>query len=134
MNQQRTLYLIWGIVMVLIGVVSRMLHSGLPAIDKYLGDALYAVLVYILLSIAWPGTAPAHKALAAFALVAVIEAFQLSHIPARMARSGNLALKLGAIVLGTSFSWYDLLAYAGGILLIFLLDRALKQGPTTVSR
>jgi Protein of unknown function (DUF2809) len=133
MNQHRAFYLISAIVVVLIGVASRLFHSGLPPIDKYLGDALYAILVYILLSIAWLGVAPARKALAAGVLMAAIEIFQLSYIPARMAKSGNLALKLGAIILGTSFSWYDLLAYAVGILLVFMLDRMLRQTPADVA-
>jgi len=124
MTQPRIFYLISGIVVVLIGVASRVLHTGLVAIDKYLGDVLYAVLVYILLGIARPGMAPARKALAACALMVAIEAFQLTQIPARMAKSGTLALKFGAIILGTSFSWYDLLAYALGILLIFVIDCA----------
>ena len=125
MTQPRIFYLISGIVVVLIGVASRVLHSGLTVVDKYLGDALYAVLVYILLGVARPGMAPARKALVACALMAAIEAFQLTQVPAWMAKSGALALKLGAIILGTSFSWYDLLAYAFGILLIFVIDRTL---------
>jgi hypothetical protein len=50
-----------------VGVVSRMLHTGLVLIDKYLGDALYAVMIYVLLSLAW--TSPARsRALAAMAI------------------------------------------------------------------
>ena len=134
MIQPRIFYLISGIVAVLLGVASRVLHTGFTAIDKYLGDALYAVLVYILLGVAWPGMALARKALVACALMVGIEAFQLTQIPARMAKSGSLALKLGAIILGTSFSWYDLLAYAGGIVLAFLIDRTLRQTPPNVAR
>lgn len=121
--KQRMVYLLCLIVVVLAGVMSRVLRSGSPLIDKYLGDALYAMLLYLLLSLVWPGAAPWRRGLAAYALVAAIEVFQLTRIPERMAGSGNALLRLGAVVLGTRFSWLDLLAYAVGIVAIVLADR-----------
>ena len=51
-----------------------------------------------------------------------IEAFQLTGVPARFAASGNSVLKLLAVVLGTTWSWRDLLGYAIGITAVVLLD------------
>ena len=129
MNLQRTAYIGAGLAIIVTGVASRVFRSGLPAIDKYLGDALYAALVYILLGIVRPNAKAGPKALLALAIMLAIELFQLTRIPAQLARSGQLTLKLIAIGLGTSWSWYDLLAYAAGILSVYLLDRWLKHAP-----
>ena len=129
MKRQRNFYLLCIVAVVLAGVASRVLRSGAPLLDKYLGDGLYAALIYLLLSLAWPSADPARKGLLAYALVAAIEVFQLTQIPADMARSGNLLLRLGAVVLGTRFSWLDLLAYAVGIACIFLADRIVIKKP-----
>lgn len=51
-----------------------------------------------------------------------IEAFQLTGVPARFAASGNTMLRLLAILLGTTWSWRDLLGYAVGIVVGALLD------------
>ncbi|MEO7909459.1 MAG: DUF2809 domain-containing protein, partial [Roseiflexaceae bacterium] len=52
----------------------------------------------------------------------LIEVFQLTSVPARLAASGDIVLKLIAVVLGTTWSWRDLLGYAVGIAGIALLD------------
>lgn len=127
MRRLRAAYLAAALAVVLAGVLSRVLHSGQPLVDKYLGDALYAALVYLLLRAWRPGDALAGHALASLVLLIVIETFQRTGIPARMARSGNLAARLLAIALGTGFSWYDLLAYAIGILALLLADCALVR-------
>jgi hypothetical protein len=87
-----------------------------------LGEALYAALAYVLLSIVWPQLMPARKALVTIAAMIAIEAFQLTGVPAHFAASGNSVLRLLAIVLGTTWSWRDLLGYAVGIAAIALLD------------
>lgn len=127
MLSPRKAYLATALAIILIGVLSRTLHSGTALLDKYLGDALYAALLYLVLRAIAPARAPGGVALAAFGLVAAIEVFQISGIPARMARSGNPVLRLGAIVLGTGFSWYDLAAYAVGVLAVYLADRLARH-------
>ena len=107
---------------VLVGVASRVLHSGLALIDHDLGEALYAALAYVLLSIVWPPLMSAHKALITAVAMVAIEAFQLTGVPARFAASANAVLRLLAIVLGTTWSWRDLLGYAVGIAGVALLD------------
>ena len=64
------------------------------------------------------------KALLTTAYVVAIEVFQLTHIPAHLNRSANLVIRLFAyIVLGSAFSWWDLLAYGIGIGGISLADK-----------
>jgi hypothetical protein len=56
-----------------------------------------------------------------------IEAFQLTGIPARIARSDSPALRLLAVALGMKWSWWDVLAYAVGIAAFALFDRVMKE-------
>ena len=121
---QRNFYVLCALLIVIAGVASRVFHSGIALIDKDLGDALYAALAYVLLGIVWPQLMPARKALITAIAMFLIEAFQLTGVPARFAASGNGVLKLLAIVLGTTWSWRDLLGYAVGIALVAVLDYA----------
>jgi hypothetical protein len=119
---QRIIYCLCGLIIVIAGVASRVFHSGFALIDHDLGEALYAALAYVLLGIVWPQLMPARKALITTVAMVVTEAFQLTGVPARFAASGNTGLKLLAIVLGTTWSWRDLLGYAMGIAVVGLVD------------
>jgi hypothetical protein len=104
------------------GVASRVVHTGWIVVDKYLGDSLYAAMVYALVSIVWR-TGPLRKAALAMLIMTALELFQLTMIPAHLLASGNLANRLVARLLGTEFSLRDLLAYAVGISSTAMLDR-----------
>ena len=101
------------------GILSRTVHTGLVLVDKYLGDALYAAMVYAILRLFWRTAA---LALPAMAIMTVIELFQLTMIPARMLTSEHLILRICARLMGTEFSFLDLLTYAVGIACIYLAD------------
>jgi hypothetical protein len=122
MSQPRIVYCLAGLVIVIAGVASRVFHSGIALIDHDLGEALYAALAYVLLGIVRPQLRPGGKALITSIAMVVIEAFQLTGVPARFAASANGALRLLAIVLGTSWSWRDLVGYAVGISIVGLAD------------
>jgi hypothetical protein len=128
MIRQRSIYCLFGLLIVLAGIASRVFHSGFILLDNDLGEALYAALAYVLLSIAWLQLTPARKALITIVAMVAIEAFQLTGLPARFAVSGNPVLKLLAIVLGTTWSWRDLLGYAVGIIVVALLDYFFRHG------
>ena len=108
------------------GLLSRMQHSGFRLLDKYAGDALYAAMVYILLRLS---ARVASVALWAALAMTAIECFQLTGIPAALFRSGNPWLRVCARLLGTDFSFLDLLAYAVGIAALALLDRLRTPRP-----
>lgn len=91
---------------------------GVRLFDKYLGDALYAIMVYILLRLA----GARHTALCAMALMLAIELFQLTGIAARMLRSNSTVVRICARLMGTEFGAADLVAYAAGIVGIAWLD------------
>jgi hypothetical protein len=120
-------YCILGFIAV--GIFSRIVHTGVAVFDKYLGDALYAMVAYAILRLLWP---PAAAAVWASVGMTAIELFQLTMIPAHLLASTNLAVRLCAHLLGVTFSFRDLLAYAVGIGCIYLVDcqsRPLKRSP-----
>ena len=102
------------------GLLSRVAHTGLRLLDKYLGDALYAAMVYVLFRL----IGVARVALWTAVAMTAIELFQLTRVPADMLRSACPAVRAFARLLGTEFSVLDLLAYAVGISCIASLDRA----------
>ena len=103
------------------GLLSRVAHTGFRLFDKYLGDALYAAMVYVLFRLT--GRIARVTVWAAAAMTA-IELFQLTRIPAGMLRSGHPAVRACARLLGTEFSGFDLIAYAVGIGCLAAIDRA----------
>jgi hypothetical protein len=106
---------------IVIGVLSRIVHSGFVIIDKYLGDALYAAMVYVILRLLWRATAVA-VGVSAMITMTFVELFQLTMIPAHMLASDHLISRICARLMGTEFSFLDLLAYAVGIACICLAD------------
>lgn len=102
---------------VLLGIVSRRLPLGWSWWDKSLGDALYAVAVYLVLGIALPTGPPRKLGAAAALFCAAIELFQLTGIPAAHAEFPAVRW-----LLGTRFSAHDLACYFVGILAIGALD------------
>jgi hypothetical protein len=117
--RSRASWLLCLIAIVTLGILSRLVHTGLAIFDKYLGDALYAAMVYTLLRLRCK-TAPV--ALPAMVCMTAIELFQLTRIPARLLASDHLALQFCARLMGTEFSLLDLLAYGVGIGCIYLAD------------
>lgn len=103
------------------GIFSRVVHTGSVIIDKYLGDALYAAMVYTVLRLVWSTTAVA-RAATAMAVMTAIELFQLTMIPAHLLASEHLILRICARLMGTEFSFLDLLAYGAGIGCIYFVD------------
>src|SRR5260370_40232984 len=104
---------------VAVGILSRVVHTGLVVFDKYLGDALYGVMVYTILRLLWRS---ASVALPAMVMMAGIELFQLTMIPAHMLGSEHLMIRICARLIGTEFSFLDLLAYGVGIGCVYLAD------------
>ena len=107
---------------VLLGLLSRMRPVGLPLFDENLGDALYAVAVYLVLALFVRRRAPSAIGAIAFALCAAIELFQLTGIPARHA-----AFPPVRWLLGTHFAWYDLVCYAVGTAAAASADAAVRR-------
>ena len=111
----------WGLLAATVsaGLLSRVAHTGFRLFDKYLGDSLYAAMVYVLFRLT--GRIARVTVWAAVAMTA-IEFLQLTRVPADMLRNRYLLIRACARLLGTEFSVLDLLAYAVGIGCIAVID------------
>jgi hypothetical protein len=107
------------------GLLSRVVHTGLAVFDKYLGDALYAAMVYGILRLL---SRAAASAVCAMVVMTATELFQLTMIPARMLASEHLMTRICARLMGVEFSFVDLLAYGVGIGCIYLVDSSQRKG------
>jgi len=107
------------------GVLSRVVHTGLAVFDKYLGDALYAMMVYGILRLL---SRAAASAVCAMVVMTAIELFQLTMIPAHMFASERLMTRICARLIGVEFSFLDLFAYGVGIGFIYLVDSFQRKG------
>ncbi len=121
MNRRRTFLLL--LLVVAAGLASRLLHTGTPLLDKYPGDALYAVMVFLLLRLVFTRADSARLIAAAAAVMLGLELFQLTDIPLGWSRHAALPVRLAGRLLGTAFSWLDLLAYAAGLAAAWTLGR-----------
>ena len=100
------------------GLLSRGGRTGSVLVDKYLGDALYAAAVYLVLRLFRKRPVP----LQSMAVMTAIELFQLTGVPAWLVSSGSLVLWVVGRLLGTHFSWLDLGAYGVGITCVWVAE------------
>lgn len=95
-----------------------------PFLRGYVGDALVVVLIYTLISAFWRVHRRQLLALSVFGLACLVEVFQY------LGGSELLRLADGSwqqVVVGTTFSWGDIAAYAVGCLLVWSADVALRR-------
>lgn len=109
------------IFVIILGVVSRTIQFNHIILDKYLGDALYAVLFYLIFKLLLPKKKILHLSLCLITVLA-IEAFQLTGIPLHLRQSGNQLAYYLSIALGTKFSYLDIVAYMVGIVSVACID------------
>lgn len=103
---------------VLAGLATSRLVPGV--LGDALGDALYAALVLLLVTLVAPRSRPAVRATVAVALCWAVELAQATGGPAAAVRAWPPLRYL----LGTTFAWPDLVAYAVGVLVAAGLMRA----------
>ncbi|MFD5034124.1 DUF2809 domain-containing protein [Streptomyces sp. NPDC058405] len=89
-------------------------------VAKYAGDALYTVLVYVLIVLAAPRVRPLVAACVALAFSCAVELLQLTGAPAELAARSVVA----RLVLGSTFNAPDLLWYAVGAAVAALVHRS----------
>lgn len=98
-----------------------------PGAD-FAGDALYAVLVYLVVALIEPRLPSAGVGGIALALCVAIEVFQLTGVPQQIAERFPPA----ALLLGSTFAALDLVAYLLGVAAAACLDGILR--PRTRAR
>lgn len=106
-------------------VAGLLVHRfGSGEIGDIAGDALYAVLVYLLFAMLLARSSRTLPAALAIIFCTVIEFLQLTDLP----RTWALAFPPSALVLGSSFAQRDLLVYPASVLLALIVDAALSRG------
>lgn len=108
------------IAIVILGILTRKI-SILPL---FIGDLLYAVMIYFIMRILFLNLKPFQIAYISLAICFLIECSQLYQ--------ANWIIELrktvlGHYALGQGFLWSDLVAYAFGISIAYLLDKKLKS-------
>ncbi len=106
---------------VALGIVSRLYPVGFPLWDHSLGDALYAVAVYLTLALTFHLRTRTVAPLA-LVLCLLVEFFQATGIPARYRNLGIVYW-----LIGTEFSWHDIACYCVGVAAITALDYLLLR-------
>lgn len=115
----RCLISILVILTIATGLASRRFSIFPDALGKYPGDALWAQMVYWLVALCAPAASSIKVALVSLAISYADELSQLYQAPwVNQIR----ATTLGHLVLGSHFSWLDMLSYTIGIVLIAPLD------------
>lgn len=87
------------------------------------GDALYAVLMYLLVGLLLPRMRAPRVALLAFVVCAVIELFQLTSLP----RAWSAVFPPIGLVLGSGFDARDLVVYAAATVVAGLVDAGMSR-------
>jgi hypothetical protein len=122
--QQRLIAVACAAAIVILGIaVRKLLPPGFWS--KYAGVALWSGLAYALLVAALPRWPVLRTALTALAVSWVVEFAQLTPAPAWLAARQPIF----AWILGTSFSPWDLPAYAAGVLLAAATHAMLARSP-----
>jgi hypothetical protein len=104
--------------------VGLIVHWWMPgATGDFLADALYAVLIYLLISFVIPRAPVLIPFALAFGFCLALELFQLTGIPLAIGDAFSPA----RLVLGSTFVWRDILAYGIGSLAVATLDWAVRR-------
>lgn len=123
-KRNRLLYAVMTIIVVILGLFSRKLNNAIPNfINIYLGDALWALMVFIAFGFIFRNKETKLVALIGITFCYIIEFSQLYHAN----WIDNIReTTLGGLVLGYGFLWSDLLAYAIGIGAGIIIDVLLR--------
>lgn len=116
----RLCYFVLWILVIIIGLSSRMFGSCLPAfVADYAGDTLWATMVYFGISFLFPFILLFRKAWIALLFSYCIEISQLYQADwINIVRDTTL----GALVLGHGFLWSDMVCYTVGVGWAVLID------------
>ena len=104
--------------------------AGRGPVADLAGDALYAALVWVVLALLAPRRGLPALTSSAVAICTVIELAQLTGVPA----AATAAWWPARFVLGTTFAWPDLAAYAVGAVAAGCAAGAVRRRPTVPTR
>ena len=124
-NQSRLFYLFLTVITMCLGLLSRSLTTYIPDIvDLFLGDALWALMIYFMIKIVFIKLTPKKTAILGIIFCFTIEFSQLYH---NLWIDSIRATTIGGLVLGYGFLWSDLVAYLIGIAIgVFIEIKVLR--------
>jgi hypothetical protein len=120
----RLIYLLMIFVVICLGLLSRRMSAFIPnIIDLFLGDSLWALMVYLCIKMLFSSWPIKKVALIGIIFCFMIEFSQLYHDEwIDMVRRTTL----GGLILGYGFLWSDLIAYLLGIIFGSTIDRIVE--------
>jgi hypothetical protein len=131
-SRNRVLYAVLAVTVVAGGLLWRSHFMSLPpVISKYGGDALWALMAFVGFGFLFPKASTLAVALLALSFCWGIEFSQLYHAPWLDAARTTVP---GRLVLGSTFNWTDLPAYALGIAIGAWVEWRLRQKLDHVAR
>jgi hypothetical protein len=121
MQRNRVTYFLFLIIVILLGLGSRYFANVMPGwVHLYLGDVLWALMVFILVALVFKVQTSIKVACIALAFSFGIEISQLYHAPwIDSIRNTHL----GGLVLGYGFLWSDLVCYTLGVTFGYLVEK-----------
>jgi hypothetical protein len=123
-TRNRRWYLPALMVVITAGLASRRYAWLFPAcLGKYPGDALWALMVFLLWGLALPRASSLRIGLYALATSLADEFSQLYQAPWL---NGIRSTTVGHLLLGSGFAWPDLVAYTVGVALGVLAESAVR--------
>jgi hypothetical protein len=125
MRRNRFIYAVASFVVIGLGLLSRRCPQLLPAaLDKYPGDALWALMVFCGIGFLRPKLPTVCAAMAALAFSCAVEFFKLYHAPWIESVRATLP---GRLVVGSVFLWKNIAAYAIGILFGWAMETGIQK-------
>jgi lysylphosphatidylglycerol synthetase-like protein (DUF2156 family) len=123
--RSRLLYFVLAVVVIGLGLAWRSpLLTLTPFLTKYGGTAWWALLIFLGFGFLFPRAKTWQITLAALAFTFSIEFSQLYHA---VWIDEIRSIEIGSLILGNTFSWGDLPAYAIGVLLGALLESIARE-------
>ena len=123
MNRNRYIYSLLVLFTIAAGLASRHFPQiSPPWVQNYLGDALWALMVFLLFGFIFRLKSSLWVAAAALAFSICIEISQLYHTAWIDALRAN---PLGGLILGFGFLWSDLVCYTIGVSTGYILEKLL---------
>lgn len=111
-------YFLYAVLLFIVEVLIALYVKD-SIIRPYGGDFLVVILLYYFVRAFWKGTT-AKIAVGVLLFAYIVEILQYFKIVNLLGLEGN---RLAEIIIGTGFSWWDMLAYTLGILVVYFIDK-----------
>ena len=125
-NPSRNRFIYAGLTacIIALGLASRRWPVFPAGLNAYVGDALWALMMFCLFGILFPRLASARLAALALAVAVSVELSQLYQAPWI---NGLRQTRLGGLILGHGFLWGDLVSYGLGVAAGFGAERIFRR-------